>query len=107
MSFDTLGLEAELLRAVHDLGYTQPTPIQARGIPAVLEGRDLLAAPRPAPARPRRSRCRCCRSCMPSSRNPRGSRAPRALVLAPTRELAAQIEQRSRAFGAHLRQQSA
>jgi len=44
MSFDQLGLKAELVRAVQDLGYTQPTPIQQKGIPAVLAGSDLLAA---------------------------------------------------------------
>ena len=44
MSFDTPGLSPALRRAVQDLGYAQPTPIQAKGIPAVLEGRDLLAA---------------------------------------------------------------
>ena len=44
MSFENFGLQAELVRAVQEMGYTQPTPIQSRGIPAVLEGRDLLAA---------------------------------------------------------------
>ena len=44
MSFDSLGLSAELVRAVTELGYTEPTPIQSRGIAPVLEGRDLLAA---------------------------------------------------------------
>jgi ATP-dependent RNA helicase RhlE len=44
MSFDQLGLSAELLRAVQELGYVTPTPIQQRAIPSVFEGRDLLAA---------------------------------------------------------------
>ena len=43
MSFDSLGLKPELLRAVADKGYTQPTPIQAQAIPAVLSGSDVLA----------------------------------------------------------------
>ncbi len=43
MSFSDLGLAPELLRAVSDKAYTEPTPIQARAIPAVLEGRDVLA----------------------------------------------------------------
>ena len=43
-SFDTLGLRPELLLAVNELGYTQPTPIQTGAIPSVLGGRDLLAA---------------------------------------------------------------
>ena len=44
MSFDSLGLRAELLRAISDSGYTEPTPIQAQAIPLILEGRDVLAA---------------------------------------------------------------
>ena len=44
MSFDQLGLSAELLRAEQELGYVTPTPIQQRAIPSVFEGRDLLAA---------------------------------------------------------------
>ena len=44
MSFSSLGLSAELLRAVTEQGYTEPTPVQARAIPVVLSGRDLLAA---------------------------------------------------------------
>ena len=43
MSFDGLGLSPELLRAVADEGYTVPTPVQAAAIPAVLDGRDVLA----------------------------------------------------------------
>ena len=43
MSFDTLGLTPELLRAVADEGYTEPTPVQREAIPLVLEGRDVLA----------------------------------------------------------------
>ena len=59
MTFDTLGLAPALLRALADNGYTTPTPIQQQAIPLVLSGRDVLAAPRPAPARPPRSRCPC------------------------------------------------
>ena len=43
MSFDTLGLRAELLRALADSGYTMPTPVQAQAIPVILQGRDILA----------------------------------------------------------------
>ena len=43
MSFDTLGLSAELLRAVADQGYSEPTPVQSQAIPLILQGRDLLA----------------------------------------------------------------
>ncbi|MFW5723720.1 MAG: DEAD/DEAH box helicase, partial [Halochromatium sp.] len=44
MSFDTLGLSAELLRAVREQGYTQPTPIQTKAIPTILGGGDVMAA---------------------------------------------------------------
>ena len=44
MSFDTLGLSADILRAVAEEGYTEPTPVQAEAIPLVLAGRDVLAA---------------------------------------------------------------
>ena len=44
MSFDALGLRAELLRAIRDQGYTTPTPVQEHAIPSILEGRDLMAA---------------------------------------------------------------
>ncbi len=43
MSFDTLGLSAELLRAVADQGYSEPTPVQSQAIPVILQGRDMLA----------------------------------------------------------------
>lgn len=60
MSFDSLGLSPDILRAVAEQGYREPTPIQQQAIPAVLEGRDLMLAPRPAPAKQRALRCRCC-----------------------------------------------
>jgi len=43
MSFATLGLSAELLRAVSEQGYTEPTPVQSKAIPAILEGKDVMA----------------------------------------------------------------
>ena len=52
MSFDTLGLRADILRAVFELGYSQPTPIQQQAIPAVLKGGDLLAGDSRAGADP-------------------------------------------------------
>jgi ATP-dependent RNA helicase RhlE len=107
MSFDSLGLQAELVRAVQELGYTQPTPIQSRGIPAVLEGRDLLAAAQTGTGKTAAFALPLLQKLHEDQPNPRGSRAPRALVLVPTRELAAQVEQSITDFGAHLRQQSA
>ncbi|GHM17942.1 hypothetical protein ECZU43_20000 [Escherichia coli] len=60
MSFDSLGLSPDILRAVAEQGYREPTPIQQQAIPAVLEGRDLMAAPRPVQVKQRALRCRCC-----------------------------------------------
>ena len=97
MSFDQLGLRAELLKAVADKGYTEPTPIQLRAIPAVLSGRDVLAGAQTGtgktagfvlPILQRLER--------------RQGAHPRALVLTPTRELAAQVADSARDYGAHL-----
>ena len=56
--FETLGLSADLLKAVAEAGYTTPTPIQAEGIPYVIKRRDVIGIGRPAPARPPASPCR-------------------------------------------------
>jgi ATP-dependent RNA helicase RhlE len=106
MSFDNLGLSAELLRAVQDLGYTEPTPIQTRGIPAVLEGRDLLAAAQTGTGKTAAFALPLLQRMSEAHPNPRGSRAPRALVLVPTRELAAQVGQAFQDFGRHLQQRT-
>ena len=107
MSFRNLGLADALLRAVADQGYSTPTPIQARAIPAVLSGSDLLAAAQTgtgktagfvlpmlhrlgAAPRPRANNAR------------RGARPVRALILVPTRELAAQVETAVQAYGRHV-----
>jgi ATP-dependent RNA helicase RhlE len=107
MSFENFGLQAELVRAVQDMGYTQPTPIQLRGIPAVLEGRDLLAAAQTGTGKTAAFALPLLQKLHEDQPNPRGSRAPRALVLVPTRELAAQVQQSIADLGTHLRQQSA
>ncbi|VVE00484.1 DEAD/DEAH box helicase [Pandoraea anhela] len=105
MSFETLGLSADILRAVADLGYTQPTPIQLQAIPAVLQGGDLLAGAQTGTGKTAgftlpilqmlSSRAR------PAAAN--GKRAVRALVLTPTRELAAQVEESVTQYGKYLR----
>jgi ATP-dependent RNA helicase RhlE len=88
MSFDSLGLKPELLRAVADKGYTQPTPIQLEAIPAVLAGRDVLAGAQTGTGK-------TAGFTLPllQKLGARGGRNPRALVLTPTRELAAQVAQ--------------
>ncbi|KAB7627801.1 DEAD/DEAH box helicase [Alkalilimnicola sp. S0819] len=99
MSFENLGLSAELLRAVSEQGYTTPTPIQAQAIPVVLQGRDLLAAAQTGTGKtagftlPLLQRL---------SERPSNRKSPRALVLTPTRELAAQVLESVRDYGKHL-----
>src|SRR5262245_6479545 len=94
MSFDTLGLKPELLRAVADKGYTVPTPIQLEAIPAVLSGRDVLAGAQTGTGK-------TAGFTLPllQKLGARGARNPRALVLTPTRELAAQVAQSVADYG--------
>jgi superfamily II DNA/RNA helicase len=106
MSFQSLGLSDALVRAVAEQGYTQPTPIQAQAIPAVLAGGDLLAGAQTGTGKtagfvlPMLQRL----SAHPAARATSGSRIPvRALIVAPTRELAAQVEASIRTYGKHLR----
>jgi ATP-dependent RNA helicase RhlE len=99
MSFDSLGLSAELLRAVAEEGYTVPTPIQAKAIPVVLGGRDLLAAAQTGTGK-------TAGFTLPLLERLRGQpslRQPRALVLTPTRELAAQVMESVQTYGKYLR----
>jgi ATP-dependent RNA helicase RhlE len=102
-SFEALGLSEALVRAVTDLGYTQPTPIQVQAIPPVLAGSDLMAGAQTGTGKtaafvlPILQRLG---ATAPSSS--RESRAPRVLILAPTRELAAQVEESVRDYGKHV-----
>ena len=113
MSFSNLGLSAEIVRAVTAQGYTDPTPIQLQAIPAVLAGNDLLAGAQTGTGKTagftlpilqmlsavpsRRAPVR--RSAVPSGR---GSSPVRALILTPTRELAAQVETSVKDYGKYL-----
>jgi ATP-dependent RNA helicase RhlE len=100
-SFDSIGLAAPLVRAVAGAGYSTPTPIQSEAIPHVLGGRDLMGCAQTgtgktaAFALPILDRL---------SKTPRaaGRNGPRALILAPTRELAVQIADSFREYGQHL-----
>ena len=104
MSFDTFNLIPELLRAVQDAGYTEPTPIQSRAVPIVLEGRDLLAAAQTGTGKTAAFALPILQRLHSTQPVPRGPRAPRALVLVPTRELAAQVAESFQTFGRHLQQ---
>ena len=106
MSFASLGLAEPILRAVADLGYTQPTPIQLQAIPAVLAGGDLLAGAQTGTGKtagfvlPLLQRL----STAPAPAKTAAGRWPiRVLILTPTRELAAQVEESVRDYGRHLK----
>jgi ATP-dependent RNA helicase RhlE len=103
-SFDKLGLLPELLRAVADQGYTQPTPIQLQAIPEVLAGRDLLAAAQTGTGKTAGFVLPLLQllKTVKTKGSPDGRRPPRVLILTPTRELAAQVEESVRTYGAYL-----
>jgi len=102
MSFDSLGLLPELTRAIADVGYTSPTPVQARAIPEILAGRDMLAGAQTGTGKtagftlPLLQRLHL----HPPAATRRN--APRALVLVPTRELAAQVAESVKTYGKYL-----
>jgi ATP-dependent RNA helicase RhlE len=95
MSFDQLGLRVELLKAVAAKGYTAPTPVQARAIPILLDGRDILA-------RAQTGTGKTDAFALPMveilSRHIERERHPRALILTPTRELALQVGESIKAY---------
>ena len=104
MSFDQVGLTPELLRAVAQQGYTEPTPVQREAIPHVLQGRDVLAGAQTGTGKtaafvlPILQRLNAQRPANAANGNQR--RNPiRVLVLAPTRELALQVEESVRTYG--------
>jgi ATP-dependent RNA helicase RhlE len=101
MSFESLGLAPALLRALAEQGYANPTPIQAAAIPLVLEGGDLLAAAQTGTGKTAAFSLPLLQHL--SQGAPAGTRRPRALVLTPTRELAAQVHDNLRDYGKHLR----
>ncbi|MCU7921553.1 MAG: DEAD/DEAH box helicase [Candidatus Thiodiazotropha sp. (ex Dulcina madagascariensis)] len=106
MSFENLGLSAELLRAIREQGYSEPTPIQRKAIPLILDGRDVMAGAQTGTGKtagftlPLLQRL---------SKTPiKGGRRPvRALVLTPTRELAAQVGDSVTTYGRHMPLRSA
>jgi ATP-dependent RNA helicase RhlE len=101
MSFQSLGLSAALLRAVEEQGYTEPTPIQGRVIPVVLEGRDVMAGAQTGTGKTAGFTLPLLERLMAAGA-PQGRRHVRALILTPTRELAAQVGESVRTYGKHL-----
>ena len=106
MSFDSLGLAPALLRAVTEHGYTQPTPIQARVIPIVLEGRDVMGGAQTGTGKTAGFALPLLQR-LTVNAAPNGPRRVRALILTPTRELAAQVGESVRDYGKYLPLKSA
>jgi ATP-dependent RNA helicase RhlE len=104
LSFENFSLHPALLRAVADSGYSTPTLIQARAIPVVLAGGDLQAAAQTGTGKTAAFALPILQRLDATQPAPRGPRAPRALVLVPTRELAAQVAESFEVLGRHLRQ---
>ncbi|AOV96463.1 ATP-dependent RNA helicase RhlE [Edwardsiella hoshinae] len=102
MSFDSLGLCAELLRAVEEQGYRDPTPIQQQAIPLVLQGRDLMASAQTGTGKTAGFTLPLLQLLHQNPKNSKGRRPVRALILTPTRELAAQIGDNVREYSRHL-----
>ena len=109
MSFSSLGLSDALVRAVTEQGYSKPTPIQRQAIPAVLAGGDLLAGAQTGTGKtagfvlPMLQRLAKPATTGAASDSRPARRSLRALVLTPTRELAAQAEASVRAYGRHMK----
>ena len=107
MSFDSLGLNAEILRAVEEQGYRDPTPIQQQAIPMVLAGRDLMACAQTGTGKTAGFTLPLLHILDSQKAAPRSGRRPvRALILTPTRELAAQIGENVRDYSKHMNMRS-
>ncbi|MCB5184098.1 DEAD/DEAH box helicase [Methylobacillus gramineus] len=101
MSFESLNLNPAIMRALAEAGYNTPTPIQAQAIPEVLAGHDLMASAQTGTGK-------TAAFILPAldllaTPHPAKSRGPRILVLTPTRELAAQVNEAARKYGKFLR----
>lgn len=101
--FSELGLSAPLLRALDDAGYTHPTPIQAKAIPVVLTGRDLLAAAQTGTGKTAGFTLPILQRLTDASAPARKPGRPRCLILTPTRELTAQVADSVTAYGKYTR----
>jgi ATP-dependent RNA helicase RhlE len=103
MKFDTLGLRDELLSAVGEQGYTEATPVQAKAIPVVMAGSDVMASAQTGTGKTAAFTLPLLEKLAEAG----GERKLRALILTPTRELAAQVHENLRDYGRHLSIRSA
>src|SRR6185295_5626614 len=106
MPFNALGLDPRLVKAVHEAGYTEPTPIQSKAIPAILRGGDMIGVAQTGTGKtaafilPLLHR-------LSARGTASGRRKVRALVIAPTRELVVQIDENIRIYARHVHIRSA
>ena len=103
MSFESLGLRAELLRAIAQQGYTAPTPIQQQAIPVVMAGKDVMASAQTGTGKTAAFTLPLLQRLSEQG----GPHRLRALILTPTRELAAQVHENLRGYARHLQIRSA
>ena len=107
MSFASLGLSEALVRAIEAAGYTQPTPVQQRAIPAALQGRDLMVAAQTGTGKTGGFALPILERLFPNGHPDRehrhGPKQPRVLVLTPTRELAAQVHDSFKLYARDLK----
>jgi ATP-dependent RNA helicase RhlE len=104
MTFENFGLLPELLRAICEMGYATPTPIQEQAIPLILQGKDLLAGAQTGTGKTAGFALALLQNLILKKRShtPAHMRPARALILTPTRELASQVEENIQAFAKHL-----
>jgi ATP-dependent RNA helicase RhlE len=107
MLFTDLGLSEPILRAIDEEGYTSPTPIQAKSIPAVLKGGDLLAAAQTGTGKTAGFTLPILQRLSTSPKAGSGKRQLRVLILTPTRELAAQVQESVTTYGKYTGLKSA
>lgn len=104
MSFESLGLSAEIVRSVTEEGYSQPTPIQEKAIPVVLQGHDIMACAQTGTGKTAGFTLPLLQRLLPfASSSPSPAKHPvRALILTPTRELAVQVEESVKTYSRHI-----
>ena len=101
MPFRALNLSPQIVQAVHDAGYTEPTPIQIAAIPLILAGHDVIGIAQTGTGKTAAFVLPILMKLAASKLNGQ-TRGPRALVVAPTRELVLQIEENVRAYAKHI-----
>ena len=101
MSFSTLGLSEPILKSIKEQGYTTPTPVQKQAIPIILNGDDVLAGAQTGTGKTAGFTLPLLEKLSKLPKN-KGKRRVRALILTPTRELAAQVAQSVKIYGTHL-----